>query len=121
MTEIDGQPIHFIHIKSPMPNALPLILSHGWPGSFVEFLDLIGPLTDPKAHGLDVSIAFDLVIPSLPGFGFSSPMSSPHAGIGRPCRRRAMRGAAITILSSYLRRCTVAATGHWSATAGVCQ
>ena len=60
-----------------MPDALPLILSHGWPGSFVEFIDLIGPLTDPKAHGLDESIAFDLVIPSLPGFGFSSPMSSP--------------------------------------------
>ena len=77
MTEIDGQPIHFMHIKSPQPHALPLILSHGWPGSFVEFLDLIGPLTDPGAHGLDASIAFDLVIPSLPGFGFSSPMSSP--------------------------------------------
>lgn len=77
MTEIDGQPIHFMHIKSPAPNAFPLILSHGWPSSFVEFLDLIGSLTDPKAHGLDASIAFDLVIPSLPGFGFSSPMSSP--------------------------------------------
>ena len=77
MTEIDGQPIHFMHIKSPVPNAFPLILSHGWPGSFVEFLDLIGPLTDPEAHGLDASIAFDLVIPSLPGFGFSSPMSAP--------------------------------------------
>ena len=77
ITEIDGQPIHFMHIKSAVPNALPLILSHGWPGSFVEFLDVIGPLTDPKAHGLDESIAFDLVIPSLPGFGFSSPMSSP--------------------------------------------
>lgn len=77
MTEIDGQPIHFVHVKSSVPNALPLILSHGWPGSFVEFLGLIGPLTDPKAHGLDESIAFDLVIPSLPGFGFSSPTSVP--------------------------------------------
>ncbi len=76
MTEIDGQPIHFMHIKSAVPNAFPLILSHGWPGSFVEFLDVIGPLTDPASHGLDASIAFDLVIPSLPGFGFSSPMSS---------------------------------------------
>jgi pimeloyl-ACP methyl ester carboxylesterase len=76
MTEIDGQPIHFMHIKSAVPNALPLILSHGWPGGFVEFLDVIGPLTDPKAHGLDESIAFHLVIPSLPGFGFSSPMSA---------------------------------------------
>ncbi|WP_240230556.1 epoxide hydrolase family protein [Devosia lacusdianchii] len=77
MTEIDGQPIHFVHVKSPVPNAFPLILSHGWPGSFAEFLGLIGPLTDPAAHGLDATIAFDLVIPSLPGFGFSSPMSSP--------------------------------------------
>ncbi len=77
MTEIDGQPIHFVHVKSSVPNALPLILSHGWPGSFAEFLGLIGPLTDPKAHGLDESVAFDLVIPSLPGFGFSSPISVP--------------------------------------------
>jgi pimeloyl-ACP methyl ester carboxylesterase len=77
MPEIDGQPIHFLHIKSPVPGAFPLILSHGWPGSFVEFLDLIGPLTDPAAHGLDNSLAFDLVIPSLPGFGFSSPMTAP--------------------------------------------
>jgi pimeloyl-ACP methyl ester carboxylesterase len=77
MTEIDGQPIHFLHIRSKEANAFPLILSHGWPGSFVEFLDLIGPLTDPAAHGLDTSLAFDLVIPSLPGFGFSSPMTSP--------------------------------------------
>jgi pimeloyl-ACP methyl ester carboxylesterase len=77
MTEIDGQPIHFMHIKSAAPNAFPVILSHGWPGSFVEFLDLIGPLTDPTAQGLDESIAFDLVIPSLPGFGFSSPLTSP--------------------------------------------
>lgn len=77
MTEIERQPIHFMHIKSTAADAFPLVLSHGWPGSFVEFLDLIGPLTDPEAHGLDRAIAFDLVIPSLPGFGFSSPMSSP--------------------------------------------
>jgi epoxide hydrolase len=77
MTEIDGQPIHFMHIKSPMPDAFPLILSHGWPGSIAEYLGVIGPLTDPAAHGLDSAIAFDVVIPSLPGFGFSSPMTSP--------------------------------------------
>jgi pimeloyl-ACP methyl ester carboxylesterase len=77
MTEIDDQPIHFVHVKSKVPGAFPLILSHGWPGSFVEFLPLVGPLTDPAAHGLDDSIAFDLVIPSLPGFGFSSPMTAP--------------------------------------------
>jgi len=76
MTEIDGQPIHFLHIKSPVAGAFPLIMSHGWPGSFVEFLDLIGPLTDPAAHGLGASVAFDLVIPSLPGFGFSTPMTA---------------------------------------------
>jgi epoxide hydrolase len=77
MTEIDGQPIHFMHIKSKEPNAFPLILSHGWPGSVVEFLDVIGPLSDPKAHGLDPTLAFDLVIPSLPGYGFSSPLTAP--------------------------------------------
>lgn len=76
ITEIDGQPIHFVHVRSPEPNALPLILTHGWPGSFVEYLGLVGPLTDPKAHGLDGSIAFDVVIPSLPGFGFSSPLAA---------------------------------------------
>ena len=76
MTEIDGQPIHFLHIKSPEPNALPLILTHGWPSSVVEYLSLIGPLSDPRAHGVDPSIAFNLVIPSVPGFGFSSPMTA---------------------------------------------
>jgi pimeloyl-ACP methyl ester carboxylesterase len=86
MTEIDGQPIHFIHIRSAVPDAFPLILSHGWPGSFVEFLDLIGPLTDPQAHGLDPSIAFDLVIPSLPGFGFSGPMTAPGWDSARTAR-----------------------------------
>jgi pimeloyl-ACP methyl ester carboxylesterase len=74
VTEIDGQDIHFLHVKSPEPNALPLILTHGWPGSVVEFLDVIGPLTDPRSHGKDPETAFDLVIPSLPGFAFSSPL-----------------------------------------------
>jgi pimeloyl-ACP methyl ester carboxylesterase len=74
VTEIDGQDIHFLHVKSPEPDAVPLILTHGWPGSVIEFLDLIGPLTDPRAHGLAPSIAFHLVIPSLPGFGFSAPL-----------------------------------------------
>jgi pimeloyl-ACP methyl ester carboxylesterase len=70
-TEIDGQTIHFIHIKSAEKNATPLLLIHGWPGSIVEFLDVIGPLTDPVAHGGKTEDAFDVVIPSLPGFGFS--------------------------------------------------
>ncbi|HET6296255.1 MAG TPA: epoxide hydrolase [Kribbella sp.] len=74
-TVIDGQQIHFLHVRSAEPDALPLILTHGWPGSFVEFLDLIGPLTDPRAHGGNAADAFHLVIPSIPGFGFSSPVS----------------------------------------------
>ncbi|MER6136251.1 epoxide hydrolase family protein [Streptomyces sp. NPDC001815] len=74
-TVIDGQRIHFLHVRSSEPDATPLILTHGWPGSVVEFLDLIGPLTDPRAHGGDPSDAFHVVIPALPGFGFSGPTS----------------------------------------------
>ncbi|MGA0567747.1 alpha/beta fold hydrolase [Rathayibacter sp. KR2-224] len=73
LTTIDGQRIHFLHIRSPHKGALPLLLLHGWPGSISEFLDVIGPLCDPTAHGGDASDAFHLVIPSLPGFGFSGP------------------------------------------------
>lgn len=72
-TEIDGQNIHFIHVKSAEKNATPLLLIHGWPGSVVEFLDVIGPLTNPVAHGGKAEDAFDVVVPSLPGFGFSGP------------------------------------------------
>jgi pimeloyl-ACP methyl ester carboxylesterase len=72
-TEIDGQRIHFIHVKSAEKNATPLLLIHGWPGSFVEFLGVIGRLTDPVAHGGRREEAFDVVVPSLPGFGFSGP------------------------------------------------
>lgn len=77
LTTIDGQEIHFLHIRSLEPGALPLLLTHGWPGSFVEFLDVIGPLTDPAAHGGDPADAFHLVIPSVPGFGFSTPLAGP--------------------------------------------
>jgi pimeloyl-ACP methyl ester carboxylesterase len=73
-TEIDGATVYFLHIKSPEPDATPLLITHGWPGSVVEFLDVIGPLTDPRAHGGDPSDAFSLVIPSIPGFGFSQPL-----------------------------------------------
>jgi microsomal epoxide hydrolase len=73
VTDVDGQRIHFLHIPSPHPGALPLVLSHGWPGSIVEFLDVLDPLTDPP----DPSDAFSLVIPSLPGYGFSGPTHSP--------------------------------------------
>jgi epoxide hydrolase len=76
-TTIDGQNVHFLHVRSPEPGAFPLILSHGWPGSVVEFLDVIGPLTDPRSHGGDPADAFHLVIPSLPGFGFSGPTREP--------------------------------------------
>lgn len=76
LTEIDGQQIHFLHVRSPEPDALALVLTHGWPGSFVEFLDVIGPLSDPAAHGGDSADAFHLVVPSLPGFGFSGPVTT---------------------------------------------
>src|SRR5215475_12484515 len=71
MTEIDGLDIHFIHVRSKHPNALPVIITHGWPGSVIEQLKVVGPLTDPTAHGGRVEDAFDVVIPSMPGYGFS--------------------------------------------------
>ncbi|OLZ41862.1 epoxide hydrolase [Natrinema saccharevitans] len=71
VTTIDGQRLHFYHVRSPEPDATPLVLSHGWPGSVAEFLDVLGPLTDPAAHGGDPADAFHVVAPSLPGFGFS--------------------------------------------------
>ena len=75
--QIDGQTIHFQHIQSPEPHTTPLLLIHGWPGSIVEFRHVTGPLSDPRAHGGDPATAFDLVIPSLPGFGFSGPVTEP--------------------------------------------
>ncbi|NUP02223.1 MAG: epoxide hydrolase [Nonomuraea sp.] len=74
VTTIDGADVHVLHVRSPEPGATPLLLLHGWPGSIVEFLDLIGPLTDPVAHGGDAADAFHVVIPSLPGYGFSGPL-----------------------------------------------
>jgi pimeloyl-ACP methyl ester carboxylesterase len=71
MTEIDGLDIHFIHVRSAHENGLPLIVTHGWPGSVIEQLKIIDPLTNPTAHGASASDAFDLVIPSMPGYGFS--------------------------------------------------
>src|SRR3569623_994891 len=76
LTEFDGQTIHFLHVKSKEPGAFPLILTHGWPSTIYEFIDVIRPLTDPRAHGLDPKLSFDLVIPSIPGYGFS-PLSGP--------------------------------------------
>src|SRR5262247_3350196 len=68
-TTIDGANVHFLHVRSPEPGALPLMLIHGWPGSVAEFLPVLGPLSDPRGHGADRADAFDLVIPALPGFG----------------------------------------------------
>jgi pimeloyl-ACP methyl ester carboxylesterase len=72
MTEIDGLDIHFIHVRSPHENALPVIITHGWPGSVVEMLNVISPLSDPTAHGGDPEDAFDVVVPSMPGYGYSA-------------------------------------------------
>jgi pimeloyl-ACP methyl ester carboxylesterase len=80
MTEIDGLDIHFIHVRSKHENALPLIVNHGWPGSIIEQLKIIGPLTDPTAHGGSASDAFHLVIPSMPGYGFSGKPTSTGWG-----------------------------------------
>jgi len=79
-TMIDGEQMHFLHARSPEPDATPLLLCHGWPGSVVEFLGLIGPLTDPRSHGADPADAFHVVAPSLPGFGFSGPTRSLGMG-----------------------------------------
>ena len=72
-TEIDGQRVHFLHVRSPEADATPLILTHGWPSTPADFLDILGPLTDPRAHGGDPADAFHVVAPSVPGFGFSGP------------------------------------------------
>jgi pimeloyl-ACP methyl ester carboxylesterase len=72
MTEIDGLDIHFIHVCSPHDDPLPLIITHGWPGSIVEMLNVIGPLTDPTEYGGSAEDAFHVVIPSMPGYGFSA-------------------------------------------------
>jgi pimeloyl-ACP methyl ester carboxylesterase len=82
-TEIDGVEIHFIHAKSSHDNALPLIMTHGWPGSIIELLETIGPLTDPTAHGGDADDAFHLVLPSLPGYGFSGEPTELGWNVGR--------------------------------------
>lgn len=71
MTEIGGQDVHFLHVRSPEPDALPLIITHSWPNSVAELMKTIGPLTDPRAHGGDPVRAFHVVAPSIPGFGFS--------------------------------------------------
>jgi pimeloyl-ACP methyl ester carboxylesterase len=85
-TTVDGQNIHFLHVRSAEPDATPLLLLHGWPGSVVEFLAMFGPLTDPRAHGGDPSRAFHVVVPSLPGYAFSGPTTEPGWDSARMAR-----------------------------------
>ncbi|MGW3495371.1 epoxide hydrolase family protein [Streptomyces sp. NPDC001020] len=82
-TEIDGAHVHFAHVRSPEPGATPLIITHGWPGSIVEFLEVVGPLADPAAHGGDPADAFHVVVPSIPGFGLSGPTANTGWEAGR--------------------------------------
>jgi pimeloyl-ACP methyl ester carboxylesterase len=86
VTEIDGVDVHFIHVRSSHEDALPLIMTHGWPGSVIEQIDTVGPLTDPTAHGGSAEDAFDLVLPSLPGYGFSSQPAELGWDLGRVAR-----------------------------------
>ena len=83
ITEADGERVHLIHARSPHEQATPLLLTHGWPGSFVEFLDVIGPLTDPTAHGGRPEDAFHVVVPSMPGYGFSGPTRTAGLDVTR--------------------------------------
>jgi pimeloyl-ACP methyl ester carboxylesterase len=85
-TEIDGLDIHFIYVRSPHENAMPLIMTHGWPGSVIELLEVAAPLTDPTAHGGDAADAFHLVLPSLPGYGFSAEPTEVGWDLGRTAR-----------------------------------
>jgi pimeloyl-ACP methyl ester carboxylesterase len=82
-TEIEGVPIHFIHVRGRDEGSIPLVMTHGWPWTFWDFRDVIGPLADPAAHGAVGAPCFDVIVPSLPGFGFSSPLTQPGIGFGR--------------------------------------
>ena len=85
-TVIDGLGFHFAHVRAADPDALPLVITHGWPGSFAEFMDVVGPLTDPERFGGDASDAFHLVLPSLPGYGFSDKPTTPGWGVERTAK-----------------------------------
>jgi len=106
-TTIDGQRIHLIHARSPEPDALPLLLVHGWPGSIVEFLDVIGPLTDPAAHGGNPADAFHVVAPSLPGYTFSGPTEE------RGWNPRRIAGAFVEIMAALGYERYGAQGGDW--------
>ena len=105
LTAIDGLDIHFIHVRSRNPDAMPLILTHGWPGSIVEFLKLIGPLTDPEAFGGNIEDSFDVVVPSLPGFGFTQKPTETGWNVSR------IAGAWVELMKRLGYR-------NWAATSG---
>jgi pimeloyl-ACP methyl ester carboxylesterase len=107
--ELDGLGIHFLHVRSPVADALPLVMTHGWPGSIVEFLDVIGPLTDPHAHGGDARDGFHVVCPSLPGYGFSDKPAETGWGV----ERTAAAWAELMARLGYERYC--AQGGDWGA------
>ena len=109
MTEIDGLDIHFVHVRSQHEDALPLIVTHGWPGSIIEQLKIIGPLTDPTAHGASASDAFHVVIPSMPGYGFSA----KPTGTGWGPERMGRAWAELMDRLGYARY--VAQGGDWGA------
>ncbi len=109
VTEIDDLDIHFIHVKSPHENALPAILIHGWPGSVVEMLSVVGPLTDPTAHGGSAEDAFDVVIPSIPGYGFSGKPTTTGWGPERVAR------ASVELMKRLGYTRFVAQGGDWGA------
>ncbi len=111
---VDGLDIHFVHVRSPEPNALPLVITHGWPGSIVEFQKVIGPLTDPKSHGGDSADAFHVVCPSLPGFGFSGKPTSP----GWSVQKTADAGSRLMQDLGYGRY--VAQGGDWGSMVTTC-
>ena len=109
ITEIDGLDIHFIHVRSKNPNAMPLIVTHGWPGSIIEQIKIIGPLTDPTSFGGKVEDSFDIVIPSLPGYGFSGKPTATGWDVPRIAR------AWVTLMKRLRYTRFVAAGGDWGA------
>jgi pimeloyl-ACP methyl ester carboxylesterase len=113
-TRIDGLGIHFLHAPSQHSNALPIILTHGWPGSVVEFLKIIGPLTDPTAHGGSANDAFHVITPSLPGYGFSDKPTARGWGIPRIARAWA------TLMKRLGYASYVAQGGDWGAGVTAC-
>jgi epoxide hydrolase len=108
-TTIDGLGIHFLHVRSPHPGAMPLIITHGWPGSIIEFMKVIGPLTDPVAHGGEAEDAFHVVAPSLPGYGFSDKPTTTGWGVPR------IAGAWIQLMARLGYERWVAQGGDWGA------